>query len=195
MNPINYDMTMRLEDMSLEELWQLFPIEHTKHQDQWKEWYKEEVENLKILLKNYPVRYRHVGSTSIKDIYSKPIIDILIEVPKDSSMDEIKEILTGHNYICMYEADNRKVFNKGYTPQGYEDRVFHYHLRFYGDNDELYFRDYLNDHPEVAHEYELLKLELGKKYKFNRDKYTDEKTDFVKKITKIAKEIYPSYEK
>lgn len=193
MNPTYYNMTMKLEEMSLEELWQLFPIEHTKHKSQWKEWYKEEVDLLKPLLMDYSPKFRHVGSTSINGIYSKPIVDILIEVPKETSMDEIKNILVNQNYICMYEADNRKVFNKGYTPNGYDERVFHYHLRFYGDNDELYFRDYLNDHPETAQEYEKLKLKLGKKYKFDRDKYTEEKTDFVKSITKLAKEIYPSH--
>ena len=40
------------------------------------------------------------------------------------------------------------------------DKVYHIHLRYTGDNDELYFRDCLNEHPQVAEEYEALKLEL-----------------------------------
>ncbi|MBQ2747555.1 MAG: GrpB family protein, partial [Firmicutes bacterium] len=32
-------MGKKLSEMSLEELWQLFPIILTKHQDHWKEWY------------------------------------------------------------------------------------------------------------------------------------------------------------
>ncbi len=43
------------------------------------------------------------------------------------------------------------------------------HLRYVGDNDELYFRDYLNEHSEVAKEYETLKLRLWKQYEHNRD--------------------------
>ena len=40
-------MGKKLSEMSLEELWQLFPIFLTEHQDCWKEWYFEE-ENLLI---------------------------------------------------------------------------------------------------------------------------------------------------
>lgn len=34
------------------------------------------------------------------------------------------------------------------------------YLRHCGDNDELYFRDYLIEHPDIAREYEKLKLNL-----------------------------------
>ena len=82
-------------------------------------------------------------------------------------------------------------FNKGYTEQGFAERVFHLHLRLYGDNDELYFRDYLNDHPEIAKEYEALKLTLWKKYEHNRDAYTDAKGEFITKYTEEAKSVFP----
>ena len=35
-------MGKKLSEMSLEELWQLFPIILTKHQECWEEWYLEE---------------------------------------------------------------------------------------------------------------------------------------------------------
>ena len=35
-------MSKKLTEMSLEELWQLFPIILTEHQEYWKEWYLEE---------------------------------------------------------------------------------------------------------------------------------------------------------
>ena len=35
-------MTKTLEDMSLKELWQLFPIVLREHQVEWKDWYEEE---------------------------------------------------------------------------------------------------------------------------------------------------------
>ena len=31
--------------------------------------------------------------------------------------------------------------DKGYTENGFADKVYHIHLRYAGDNDELYFRD------------------------------------------------------
>ncbi len=79
------------------------------------------------------------------------------------------------------------VFNKGYTKYGFADKVFHLHVRSQGDWDELYFRDYLRAHKEVAIAYGQLKMELLKKYKNDRDGYTDAKTEFIKKYTALAK--------
>ena len=70
------------------------------------------------------------------------------------------------------------------------DKVYHIHLRYIGDNKELYFRDYLNEHPQIAKEYEALELELWKQYENNRDAYTDAKTDFVQEWTAEACRIY-----
>ncbi|OJT84818.1 hypothetical protein BM535_22985, partial [Clostridioides difficile] len=63
-------------------------------------------------------------------------------------------------------------------------------IRYVGDNDELFFRDYLIDHSDVAKEYEKLKLDLWKKYEHNRDAYTDSKLDFVREFTEKAKVLY-----
>ena len=57
----------------------------------------------------------------------------------------------------------------------------------YGNNDEVYFRDYLNEHPDIAKEYERLKEELSIKFVKDRDAYTLGKTEFVKKYTELAK--------
>ena len=61
--------------------------------------------------------------------------------------------------------------------------IFLVHLRYTGDNDELYLRDYLNELPDVAKEYETLNLRLWKQYEHNRDAYTDAKTGFISKWT------------
>ena len=74
-------------------------------------------------------------------------------------------------------------FNKGYTKYGYAKKVFHLHLRFEGDNDELYFRDRLIDRPELAKKYERLKTDLAKKFEHDRDAYTDAKSQFVSAVT------------
>ena len=90
----------------------------------------------------------------------------------------------------MSQSENGLSFNKGYTENGFAERVFHLHLRYAGDNNELYFRDYLIEYPEVAKVYEELKLSLWKKYEHNRDAYTNAKTEFVKIYTEKAKILY-----
>ena len=64
-------MTKTLEDMSLEELWQLFPIVLTSHQDCWKDWYSEEAAALKQLLPA-GTKVHHIGSTAVPGIRAKP---------------------------------------------------------------------------------------------------------------------------
>ena len=179
----------KLSEMNLEELWQLFPIFLTEHQDCWKDWYVEEASLLRKILPQ-PVRINHVGSTAIPSIQAKPIIDILAEFPKESNLADYKEILADNGYICMSQNADRISFNKGYTEEGFADRVFHLHLRYYGDNDELYFRDYLIEHSDAAAEYERLKLRLWKEYEYDRDGYTDAKTEFVKSYTEQARKLY-----
>ena len=124
-------------------------------------------------------RISHIGSTAVKDILAKPIIDILVEVPPEEDMDRIQMLLTGVGYICMSRQGNRISFCKGYTEAGFAEKVYHLHLRFRGDHPELYFRDYLRDHPETAKAYEQLKISLWKRYEHDRDGYTDAKGKFV----------------
>ncbi|BAN73450.1 conserved hypothetical protein [Lacticaseibacillus casei DSM 20011 = JCM 1134 = ATCC 393] len=90
----------------------------------------------------------------------------------------------------MSEEKQRISLNKGYTVNGFAKSVYHLHLSFAGDNDELYFRDYLNDHPEVAKKYETLKIKLWHQFEHNRDAYTSAKGDFIQKYIKLAKTKY-----
>lgn len=176
-----------LKDMTLEELWELFPITLVAHRSQWAEWAKEEIEFLSALLAAYKPIINHIGSTALPTICAKPIIDILVEVPEDTDWQRLCGLMEDSGYICMNRSADRMSFNKGYTPEGYAERVFHIHVHAVGDNDEIYFRDYLLTHPDIAKEYETLKQRLILRYSHNRDAYTDSKTDFVKEVVARAK--------
>lgn len=179
-------MSKKLSEMSLEELWQLFPIVLTEHKPYWTDWFQEEAGRLKSILPSY-AEYHHVGSTAVNNIIAKPIVDILVVVNNVDRLKQTASILQKNGYIIMSSTENRISLNKGYTENGFAEKVFHIHVRLQGDVDEIYFRDYLNAHPDVAREYEQLKLSLCQIYKHNRDAYTEAKTDFVKKYTSLAK--------
>lgn len=102
-------------------------------------------------------------------------------------MSGAKERIVQNGYICMAEEPRRMSFNKGYTEKGFASKVFHLHLRYWGDNDEVYFRDYMNRNPMAAKEYEKLKLSLWKSYEHDRDGYTNAKHEFVTGYTKRAR--------
>ncbi len=143
-------MRKELSEMTLEELWELFPIFLVQPNDQWNEYFKEIETELTNLLTGYPVkRISHIGSTAIHGIWAKNIVDVMVEISENADMEEVSHVM-----------------------------------------DELYFRDYLNEHPQIAKEYETLKLELWKRYEHDRDAYTVAKTDFIRKWTKEARAIY-----
>lgn len=91
-------MNNPLKNLSLEELWQLFPIELVKHNDDWNNWFNDEKENL-INIINEDVLINHIGSTSLEDIYAKNIVDIIVETNND--IYEIQNKLETNGYITM----------------------------------------------------------------------------------------------
>lgn len=184
-------MRKELSEMTLEELWELFPISLAEHSDKLADDYKEIELLLQNLFAGRPIhRISHIGSTAIAGIWAKNIIDVMIEFPESSHLDNEARILEQNGFTIMSADTSRISLNKGYTPDGFADKVYHIHLRYAGDNDELYFRDYLNEHPDVAKEYEALKLRLWKQFEHNRDAYTDAKTEFITKWTAKARREY-----
>ncbi len=173
--------------MSLEELWELFPVVLVAHDVRWRDWAEEEIGLLTDLLAGFGPRISHIGSTAVEGIFAKPIVDILVEVVAGVDWAVIKKIMITNGYICMSESEGRMSFNKGYTPVGYAERVFHIHFHRMGDSDELLFRDYLVAHPEIAKEYERLKMSLLPKYRNDRDGYTDAKSEFVERVVALAR--------
>lgn len=182
---------MKLSEMSLQELWKLFPIILTEHNSEWAVWFSEEEKTLTNLLCEYkPYRISHIGSTAIEGIMAKPTVDILVEFDRECDLEKIGEMLGDNGYCTMSSSPERVSMNKGYTEKGYSDRVFHIHLRHFGDNDELYFRDFLKDERDVAMSYEALKLTLQVPFEHNRDAYTEGKTAFITRCTQTAKAKY-----
>lgn len=187
-------MKKELSEMSLKELWELFPIILKEHNPKYKEWYEIEERHLFSCIKNEDIkRINHIGSSAVEGLIAKPTVDILLEVDNNSDITKLIEILNKNSWILMsseYEPDLRLVFNKGYTPNGFAEKVYHLHVRYMSDWDELYFRDYLLDHPDVAVQYGNLKLSLWKEYEHNRDGYTEAKSEFIKGYTEKAKFEY-----
>ena len=127
---------------------------------------------------------------AVQQIWAKPIIDILIELSPEYDMTQVKNILIERGYTQMSQSECRISLNKGYSEFGFEEKVYHVHLRYFGDNAELYFRDYLNVHPKIAKQYESLKKHLWKQFEHNRDGYTEAKSNFILEYTSKAKELY-----
>lgn len=114
----------------------------------------------------------------MEGLIAKPTIDILIEISDICDIAQLKSRLINAGWIFMSYENNPELkisINKGYTPKGFAEKVFHLHVRYLGGWSELYFRDFLKINPGIAKEYGRLKLDLKEKYENNRDAYTEVK--------------------
>lgn len=183
-----------LSEMSKEELWQLFPIILKEYNPAYLEWFLEQKKRiLEVLEHAWIFRIQHVGSTAVPGLLTKPTVDILLELLPDINVKVVRERLLGDGWLEMVSEEHpalRLVFNKGYTPEGFAEKVYHLHVRRAADWDELYFRDYLQRHSEAAAEYAQLKRGLLLRYEHDRDGYTEAKTEFIRKYTALAREEF-----
>jgi len=177
--------------MTEKELGKLFPIIISEPDPAWINLFQiEKIEIERALGTENIIRIEHFGSTAIPDLKAKPTIDILLEVPETFDKDHVIKELTKITYHYIPRPENpapHMMFAKGYTLNGFEGQAYHIHVRHSGDWDELYFRDYLKMNPDIAKEYEELKIRLAKEYRNDREEYTEKKTDFIKRITEQAK--------
>lgn len=182
-----------VEEMSQEELWELFPIILQEHNPDYAQWYREiETDLIKRLSDFRILRINHIGSTAVAGLTAKPIIDILLEPESGYEMSGLIRTLADTGWLLMWRKDTEETMQlaKGYTPEGFAERVYHLHVRPRGDWDELYFRDYLIDNQVAASDYEILKQQLKEQFEHNRDGYTDAKHDFVVQATSEARRIF-----
>ena len=184
-------MNNPLQEMTNEELWALFPIILSEYRAEWAKFYEQEKDTIISALGTKNIsRINHIGSTSVPGLIAKPTIDILLEIPTDADIPSLTAALISAGYICNTQPNNpapHLMFMKGYTPQGFRGQAVHLHVRFPGDWDELYFRDYLRSHPETAKSYGKLKQNLQLRYEHDRDAYTEAKTDFIQEATRLAR--------
>lgn len=186
-----------LEDLPLEEwpldaLWQLFPIVLSDYDPRWPAWYEEEAIALQELWGEGLVRITHIGSTSVPGLIAKPTIDILLELDESVTPQTVIDRQRAADWLLMRGEPNEPldlVFNKGYTRQGFAERVVHLHVRPPGDWPEARFAAALRENPTIAAEYASLKRHLADQYRHHRDHYTEAKGSFIKRHTPPSVEL------
>ncbi len=188
-----------LNNLSSKELGKLFPIILSKPKTNWKNIFEKEKKLIFSILKEIEIiRIEHIGSTAIPNILSKPTIDILLEIDKSAEKQKLIHLLKQADYQCIPRKNKpplHMMFAKGYSINGIKGKTFHIHTRYEGNHNELYFRDFLIKNPKKAKKYEKLKISLAKKYKFDREKYTNSKTNFVENINQLTKKTMSNQKK
>lgn len=185
-----------LSERTLQELWELFPIILREHNPAYAQWYRQQAQQLLAGMTAAGIgvfRISHIGSTAVPGLTAKPIVDILLELENPGDPAVLDGVLHNAGFLRMSATEHphwQRSYNKGYTPAGFAQKVFHLHLRRAGDWGELYFRDYLLEHGNCCREYEALKAGLLGRFEHDRDGYTQAKTQFVERYTQLARNLY-----
>ncbi len=159
------------------------------YDDEWPRSFEEEKGRLLHAAGRWIRAIEHVGSTAVPGLAAKPIIDMLLGL---RSLEDAKECLPplvdlGYEYLAEFEeVMPERRYLRRIGPLGY-----HLHMVELGSpfwERLMIFRDYLRSHPDVAHEYLLLKRELAGRYGKDREVYADAKTSFVRRMEERARE-------
>ena len=162
-------------------------VELHAHNPLWKDNAMETIETLSTIFDGVATDIQHVGSTSIARISAKPIIDIAVAV---DSFEEVMEVIPDLSRQDLFTG--RKMIRLGrYSSCGDEkaDTVlitFMLLKQTASMADYINFRDYLNANPNIAREYEAVKISLMKRFKHDRLSYTEGKSEFITDILRKA---------
>ena len=162
---------------------------------EWPALFLEEKEHLLTCLPRELIgRIEHFGSTAVPGLAAKPIIDMLVEV---TSLDEARRRIVpilesqGYDYFWrpMWDDDTLPFYAWFIKRDSKRKRTHHIHMveSHFEHWERLLFRDYLTAHPNVAREYQRLKMRLAAEYPNDRVAYTKGKTDFIMRVMETAK--------
>ncbi len=158
------------------------------HEAGWAREFSREASTVRECLGANTHEVHHIGSTAIRGIFAKPVIDILAEVVDIEAVAGATDAMCRAGYEAMGEfgIPGRRFFRKD---DSCGQRTHHVHTFETGHPDvarHLAFRDYLCAHPEVAQEYSDLKRGLAAAHADDIEWYMDGKDAFIKDVDRVA---------
>ncbi|MEL6191701.1 MAG: GrpB family protein [Bacteroidota bacterium] len=154
-------------------------IEVLAYDPAWKERFALLAKDLRASLRGKALRIDHVGSTSVVDMWAKPIVDIQISVHSLDLLEEFRLPLEQLGYI--FRADNPDLTKRYFREKPGTTRT-HIHVRqagSYSEQEALLFRDYLRKQPEKAEKYSAFKQSLAVQHRDFPKRYVEEKAPFI----------------
>lgn len=159
------------------------------HQEVWERTAEKTICTLKRILRSTATDIQHIGSTSIKAISAKPIIDIAVAVNDYELILSKRDVLEIADIVFRFdERPEQLLFVMGDFEK--DTRSHHIHAVLYGSdewNNYINFRDYLNSNIKAAREYEAIKLRLAEQYPDDRIAYTDGKQEVINRLLAEAR--------
>jgi len=153
----------------------------TKYQKIWATEFESIKQYLDGILVHLPLDIIHIGSTSVPDLYAKPILDI--DIIFEEHFEEIKQILINHGWI--YEGN--KGIKDRYAFRRKDTLFYEHHLYVVLHNSEQHnnhidLKRNLQNNQTNRQKYSDLKIKLIEQNKANRELYTNSKTEVINQI-------------
>ena len=127
------------------------------------------------------LRIEHIGSTSVRGVAAKPIIDILVVVPNSADESTYRPQLEAAGYVLRVREPDWHEHRMFRTPE----RDVHVHV-YSADCPEiqrsLIFRDRLRRNSDDRSRYERTKRELAANEWPDMNAYADAKTEVIESI-------------
>jgi GrpB-like predicted nucleotidyltransferase (UPF0157 family) len=156
----------------------------------WKEQFEYLASQVLPIVKDVALGIEHVGSTSIKDCYAKPVIDADIII-RNHQLTQITAALEANGYTCRGDLGipGRYAFSG-------PEIGFKYHLYVCIEDsnhllEHLLLRNHLRKNDDYRHRYSALKQQLSIQYRFDIDSYIEGKSALIQEILNQAKEHTP----
>ncbi|WP_285769064.1 GrpB family protein [Peribacillus sp. SI8-4] len=155
----------------------------------WVSEFEQEKTRIITVLHGHRLYIEHIGSTSVKGLAAKPVLDLMAGV---QHLDEAEAFIQplrsiGYEFVSHKEFPERRFFRKGQWRAG----THHLHIYEFGSEqwkNQLAFRDYVSAHPEVRKQYQQLKQDLAQVHSNDRARYTKGKAPFIQAVLKEANE-------
>lgn len=127
---------------------------------------------------------QHIGSTAIRSIKAKPMLDIAVGV---NSFNDLSDVFPRLEENGVYKSKNQplpRIILCSIKKSLESNVLCNLHIVEFDSSqwrDHICFRDYMNAFAEKAAAYEKLKVELAEKYPNDREAYTNGKSEFIKR--------------
>ena len=167
-------------------------VKLAEHNPEWEIIASNTIERLRSIFGTVAKDIQHIGSTSIKGIKAKPIIDIVIAVENFAEVEKLIPTLEAQGFLKRkWETDEQLLFACGdYSkPDGEQTHFIHVVIEnSVAWRDYINFRDYLNANASIGKNYEALKVRLVKEnpVENSRENYLKGKHQFIQQILQDA---------
>jgi len=152
--------------------------------ERWDQDFAQIRDELRQALGPLALSIEHVGSTSVRGLSAKPIIDIDIVIRDYSWFEAVVSALKAIGYY--HEGDLGISGREAFRYDG-KDHLQKHHLYVCAQDSaelkrHLAFRDYLRSHPKAVNEYSRIKEEGAALFPDDIGKYIEYKAPFIERI-------------